>query len=358
MLEPLWTKPRQNTPAPGVHGPIANAKASPVHTALASLALPAQAPVPQDNPMTPQKIALGKQLYFDPRLSSTGTISCDSCHNAAGNGTDNRKLSQGVNGQLDTPRNTPTVFNAAFDAVQFWDGRAPSLEAQAKGPITNPKEMGMHDGKELANRLKGIPGYRTAFQQVFGGNDPITFDNVTKAIAAYERTLLTPDSPFDRYARGDANAISPAAQRGFQLVQSEGCMSCHSGAMFNGPQSTMGQGSYQKFPVYTHNEYVKKYHLMDHMGRYRVTHKSADKHMWKVQSWRNVALTAPYFNNGSVPTLDEAVRVMAKTQLDKDLTTTQVNEIVAFLNSLTGQFPQQTLPHLPQTPNGTLLTSR
>jgi len=325
--------------------------------ALRALVLPAKPPVPADNPMTPAKVALGKELFFDPRLSSTGTISCNSCHNVMGNGTDNRKFSQGVNGVLDTDRSTPTVFNAAFLSVQFWDGRAPSLEAQAKGPILNPKEMGMSNGEEVAARIRAVPGYRVQFKQVFKGAQPVTFDNITRAIAAYERTLITPNSPFDRYARGDKNAISPAARRGFSLVQEVGCTSCHSGPLFNGPQMPMGQGFFMQFPTYTNNKYVAEYHLMAHFGRYQVTHKPADKHMWVVQSWRNVALRAPYFNNGSVNTLSEAVRVMAKVQLNKTLTTMQVRDIVAFLDSLTGQFPRQTMPRLPAIENTALPVS-
>ncbi|MHB8255213.1 MAG: cytochrome-c peroxidase [Acidiferrobacter sp.] len=325
--------------------------------ALRALVLPAKPPVPADNPMTPAKVALGKELFFDPRLSSTGTISCDSCHNVMGDGTDNRKFSQGVNGTLDTDRNTPTVFNAAFLSVQFWDGRAASLEAQAKGPLLNPKEMGMTNGKEVAARIDAIPGYRAQFKKVFKGAQPVTFNNITKAIATYERTLITPNSPFDRYARGNKNAISPAARKGFMLVQQVGCTACHSGPMFNGPQLPMGQGFFMRFPTYTNNKYVAEFHLMAHLGRYQVTHNPADKHMWIVQSWRNVALTAPYFNNGSVNTLPQAVRVMAKVQLNKTLTAVQVRDIVAFLDSLTGQFPRQTMPRLPMTENTALPVS-
>jgi len=325
--------------------------------ALRALVLPAKPPIPADNPMTPAKVALGKELFFDPRLSSTGTISCDSCHNVMGDGTDNRKFSQGVNGRLDTNRSTPTVFNAAFLSVQFWDGRAASLEAQAKGPLLNHKEMGMLNGPAVAARIQAIPGYRAQFKRVFKGTHPVTFNNIAKAIAAYERTLITPNSPFDRYARGDKNAISPTAQKGFMLVQELGCTSCHSGPLFNGPHMPMGQGFFMKFPTYTNNQYVAKYHLMAHLGRYQVTHNPADKHMWIVQSWRNVALRAPYFNNGSVNTLSQAVRVMAKVQLDKTLTPVQVRDIVAFLDTLTGELPNQAMPRLPSTENTALTVS-
>lgn len=341
----------------GLSGPTAYAGQTLSPQALRALVLPAKPPIPADNPMTPAKVALGKELFFDPRLSSTGTISCDSCHNVMGDGTDNRKFAQGVDGRLDTDRSTPTVFNAAFLSVQFWDGRAASLEAQAKGPLLNHKEMGMPNGAAVAARIQAIPGYRAQFKRVFKGAHPVTFDNITKAIATYERTLITPNSPFDRYARGDKNAISPAARKGFMLVQQVGCTSCHSGPLFNGPQMPMGQGFFMKFPIYTNNKYVAEYHLMAHLGRYQVTHNPADKHLWVVQSWRNVALLAPYFNNGSVNTLSQAVRVMAKVQLDKTLTPVQVRDIVAFLDTLTGQFPHQTMPRLPSTENTALVMS-
>lgn len=326
--------------------------------ALRGLVLPNKPPVPAGDPMTPAKISLGKELYFDPRLSSTGTVSCNSCHNVMGTGTDNRKFSQGVNGRLDTSRSTPTVFNAAFLSVQFWDGRAASLEAQAKAPILNPKEMGMPNGQAVAARIDAIGGYRRQFKRVFGGPRPVSFDHIAQAVATYERTLVTPDSPFDRYAKGDRNAISPEARKGFVDVQELGCTACHSGPMFNGPKTPMGQGFFMKFPIYTNNKYVAEYHLMAHLGRYKVTHKAADKHMWIVQSWRDVALRAPYFNNGSVDTLSQAVRVMARVQLDKKLTVPQVHEIVAFLDTLTGRPPRQTMPQLPVTLNTALPLNR
>lgn len=327
-----------------------------MHSAWAQGVLPAKVPVPQDDPMTPAKIALGKQLYFDPRLSLTGTVSCNSCHNLMTNGTDNRSVSTGVRGALGS-RNSPTVFNAAFHSVQFWDGRAATLEDQAKGPIGNPVEMGMPHGSVEVARVKQIPGYRPEFEKVFGDNNPITLDNITKAIATFERTLVTPDSPYDRFVQGDKDALSPAAQHGLALVQSNGCTACHSGALFNGPQLPSGTGFYMKFPKNVNSAYVKKYDLMADPGRYAVTHKPADKHMWSVQSWRNIALTAPYFHNGSVQTLPEAVRVMESTETDKQLTDTEVADIVAFLNSLTGQPPIVAMPRLPETPGATVIPS-
>lgn len=320
--------------------------------------LPAKVPVPADNPMTPEKIELGKQLYFDPRLSVDGTVSCNSCHNVMSSGTDNRPVSVGVAGQKGG-RSAPTVWNSAFLSAQFWDGRAATLEDQAKGPILNPIEMGMPSPEAAVDRIKSIPGYNAQFKQVFGGSNPVTYDNIAKAIAAYERTLVTPNSAFDRYMKGDKKALSPAAQRGMKLAQSVGCTACHNGPNFAGPASLpVGQGFYQKFPTFTGNDYVTKYKLMDDKGRFEVTKDKADQHMWRVPTWRNVALTAPYFHNGSVATLDEAVRVMAKTQLNKDLTNEQVADLVAFLNSLSGEFPKQTLPRLPDTPNTSLVADR
>jgi cytochrome c peroxidase len=325
---------------------------------IASLALfaqmPSQVPIPKDNPQTAAKIELGKQLYFDPRLSSTGTVSCNSCHNVMTNGTDNRPVSMGVGGKLGD-RNAPTVFNAAFHSVQFWDGRAPSLEEQAKGPPLNPVEMGMSDGEAVAARVRAIPGYRRHFAEVFGGSQPVSFDHVAQAIASFERTLITPNSAYDRFMRGDKRALTSSAKRGLELFQSAGCAGCHSGPMLNGPSTPQALGFYMKFPMYTNNEYVQRYHLAGDVGRNEVTHQNADKHLFVVPSLLNVALTAPYFHNGSVKNLDEAVQVMAKAQLDMGLTPQQVVDISAFLGSLTGEFPSITMPRLPETPNSTLL---
>lgn len=320
-------------------------------SAQAFEALPATVPVPADNPMSKAKVELGKQLFFDPRLSVDGTISCNSCHNVMASGTDNRPVSVGVAGQRGG-RSAPTVWNAAFLTAQFWDGRAATLEDQAKGPILNPVEMGMPSPQAAVERIKAIPGYAEQFKVVFGGGDPVSYDNIAKAIGAYERTLITRDSAFDRYMKGDKKAISAQARRGMKLVEDTGCTGCHNGPNFAGPTSLpMGQGFYQNFPTFTDNEYVKKYRLDKDQGRYEATKDDADKHMWRVPTWRNVALTAPYFHNGAVATLDEAVRVMAKTQLNKDLSDEQVAEIVAFLNTLSGEFPPQSLPRLPATPN-------
>lgn len=331
-----------------------------ISSAYAFGEFPSKVPVPANNPMTKAKVALGKQLYFDPRLSESGAVSCDSCHRVESNGTDNLPLSFGVFGRVDRPRNTPTVYNSAFNTVQFWDGRANSLEQQAEGPIQNPVEMGMHP-KMVIDRLEEIPEYRKEFAEVFGGKNPITFSDTVKAIATYERTLITPNGPYDRYVKGNKSALDASAKAGLSLFKDMGCASCHAGPMFDNPGTPMGTGFYQKFPLQASNAicapYEKQYDFMKDKGRGAVTHKPAEDHFFRVPSLRNVALTAPYFHNGSVKTLGEAVRVMAACQLGKKLTDRQVKDTVAFLDSLTGKFPKETLPHLPQTPNTTSLMS-
>jgi cytochrome c peroxidase len=317
-------------------------------------ALPAQAPAPADNPTTGDKVELGRMLYLDPRFSSTGTVSCNSCHNVMLGGEDNRSVSMGVHGKTGG-RSAPTVWNSAFNSSQFWDGRAATLEDQAKGPVTNPIEMGMNELEEAMNRVRDIPGYRPWFEKAFPGKNSMTAENAAKAVAAYERTLITPGSAYDRYVKGDKGAMTEQQVRGMNSFASNGCVACHSGAAFNGPSSEPGTGFFMKFPVYSDNDYVRKYDLVTDAGRHAVTTNVADRNVWKVPTLRNIALTAPYFHNGSVKTLDEAVRVMAKTQLNLDLDDTQTSDIVAFLNSLSGPFPEQPMPHLPPTPGRTIV---
>jgi len=324
--------------------------------AIASELLPKIVPAPADNPTTADKVKLGKQLYFDPRLSVDGTVSCNSCHNIMASGTDNRPTSAGVKGQRGG-RNAPTVWNAAFMTAQFWDGRAATLEDQAKGPPLNPIEMGMPSEAALVERLNAIPGYVTQFKAVFGGKDAVSYNNMAKAIAAFERTLITRNSPYDRYLAGDKSAMPEQALRGMKVFEQSGCNACHNGPNFAGPISLpTGQGFYQKFPTFD-SKYVKQYNLSEDKGRYEVTKDKADMHMWKVQTLRNVAVTAPYFHNGSVKTLNEAVHVMAKTQLNLDLSDKDAADLVAFLESLTGQFPEITLPRLPETDGNSLVGS-
>jgi cytochrome c peroxidase len=314
-------------------------------------ALPAQPPTPADNPTTPAKVELGKMLYFDPRLSSTGTVSCFSCHNVMEGGDDHRSTSVGVHGQIGG-RNAPTVWNAAFLSVQFWDGRAPTLEAQAKGPIANPIEMGMMG--LAVDRIKLIPGYQSIFEQVFGPDKPISDDTIAMAIAAYERTLITPNSPYDRFVKGDKKALSKQQQRGMQTFADTGCVACHSGPNFSGPTLPLGTGFFMKFPTYPNSPYVAQYRLLDDGGKAVGTGTIEDQNMWRVPTLRNLTYTAPYLHNGLVKSLPEAVRVMAATQLDKKLSDTQVSDIVAFLEGLTGEFPEQMMPRLPPTPGNML----
>jgi cytochrome c peroxidase len=322
-------------------------------------ALPKKAPAPADNPITPAKIELGRKLYFDPRLSHDGTVSCNSCHNVMSAGDDGRATSAGIRGQ-NGGRSAPTVWNSAFLSVQFWDGRANSLEDQAKGPLTNPIEMGMPSHDLVVGRIREIPGYIKEFEKAFGGKGPetVTIDHVAKAIATYERTLITPDTPYDQYVRGNKKALSEQQVRGMKLVETTGCLSCHMGSNFSGPALPVGTGFYQKFPVYPDADIEKKYQFTKDLGRAAVTKNDAEKNFYRVPTWRNVALTAPYFHNGAVATLDEAVRVMAKTQLNKTLTDAEVADIVAFLNGLGGNFPEQKMPRLPETPNRSLVVSQ
>lgn len=314
--------------------------------------LPGKAPEPADNPTTPAKVKLGKILFLDPRLSSTGTVSCNSCHNVMAGGEDNRPVAAGVHGKTGG-RSAPTVWNSAFNSVQFWDGRAKSLEDQARGPVTNPIEMGMKSWDDVVARLKQIPEYPQLFKAAFGNDAEITEDNAVKAIAAYERTLITPNSPYDKYVKGNKTALNDQQVKGMKTFAEVGCINCHSGPAFNGPELPEGQGFFMKFPTFDNPYFEGKYKFKDDMGRYEVTKKEEDKHMFKVPTLRNVALTAPYFHNGAVKTLDEAVKVMAKLQLNKDLSKQQIDDIVAFLNALSGPFPKQEMPRLPATPGKT-----
>lgn len=310
------------------------------------LALPVVPMVPADNPQTAAKIELGKQLFFDPRFSSTGTVSCNSCHNLMAGGEDSRTTSMGVHG-LAGPRNAPTVWNSAFHSVQFWDGRAASLEEQAKGPVVAQVEMGMRSLDEAIARVRRIPGYVEQFDQVFGGKDTVTVDNAARAVAAFERTLITPGSAYDRHAQGDLAALTDQQKQGLKRFNELGCTGCHRPPAFTGPW--LPGGFFVTFPFHD-SPYVMKYNLRDDKGRETVTGDPADKHKYRVPTLRNVALTAPYFHNGAVASLDEAVRVMAASQLGTKLNDRDVADIVAFLGALTGPFPALALPRLPATP--------
>jgi len=317
--------------------------------------MPERPPVPKDNPSTEAKVELGKMLYFDPRLSSTGTVSCNSCHDVMRGGDDARPTSMGVDGQIG-PRNAPTVWNAAFLSVQFWDGRADTLEDQAKGPMTNPKEMGMPTHTAVIERIEKIPGYRAKFEEAFGKGEGVNIENAVKAIAAYERTLITPDTPFNLYLKGDKSALSETQVQGMKKFMETGCTTCHSGPVLAGPEMQLGQGFFMPFPTFKDNPDVAKYKLMEDTGRFSVTHNDTDKHLWRVPTLYNVALTAPYFHTGLVNSLDEAVRVMARTQLNRDLTAEDSRAIATFLGSLSAtRFPAQTLPRLPLAPGESVI---
>lgn len=310
-------------------------------------ALPEVAPAPEDNPTTAAKVTLGKMLFMDPRFSSTGTVSCNSCHNVMEGGDDSRTFSMGVHGKTGG-RNAPTVWNSAFHSVQFWDGRADLLEDQAKGPVTNPVEMGVSEIEQAMDKVRAIPGYKPYFDEAFG-KDSMTVDNAAKAVAAFERTLITPNSAYDKYVKGDKKAMTAEQVRGMETFASTGCTSCHSGGAFNGPKMEFGQGFYAKFPTFADNKYNDRYKLSADKGRESATRNAADAHMYRVPTLRNITDTAPYFHNGSVNDLSEAVRVMAKTQLNKDLSDKDVKDIVAFLAALTGPYPEIMMPRLPAT---------
>ena len=319
-------------------------------------ALPDVAPAPADNPTTDAKVTLGKMLFMDPRFSSTGTVSCNSCHNVMEGGDDSRTFSMGVHGKTGG-RNAPTVWNSAFHSVQFWDGRADLLEDQAKGPVTNPVEMGVPEIEQAMDKVRAIPGYKPYFEKAFG-KDSMTVVNAAKAVASFERTLITPNSPYDKYVKGDKKAMSAQQVRGMQTFASTGCASCHSGAAFNGPKMEFGQGFYSKFPTFADNAYNKKYDLSADKGREEATGEVADAHMFRVPTLRNITDTAPYFHNGSVNDLSEAVALMAKTQLNKDLSDKEVKDIVSFLSALTGSYPEITMPRLPATSGFSLVADK
>lgn len=319
--------------------------------------LPAQVPLPEDNPLSDVKIALGKQLYFDRRLSLTGTVSCNSCHNVMAGGQDDRPVSAGALGKSGR-RNAPTVWNVAFQTVLYWDGRARSLEEQLHSHFLDDTVMAMPDAGEVRKRLAQIPGYRDEFAQAFGDDGAVSLDNTAKAIASYIRTLTTPDSTFDRYIRGDQQALPESAKRGLERFREIGCMSCHFGVNFAGPAPgpylKMGDGFYELFPNFVGSEYDARYKLTDDLGRYDFSRDPGERRMFRLPALRNIALTGPYFHNGSVTTLSEAVRVMARTELNVTPPDKEVADIVAFLESLTGRFPMQSLPQLPPAPHETI----
>lgn len=270
-------------------------------------ALPKEAPSPADNPTTAAKVALGRRLFFEKKLSADGSLSCSSCHDLfAKGGGDGLSRARGIARQSGS-RNTPTVWNAAFQAVLFWDGRAPSLEEQAGGPILNPIEMGLASAAEAERRLAADASYRADFAAVFGDDRPPSFGRLAQAIAAFERTLITPDTPYDRFVRGDETALDAAQLRGMALFETVGCVLCHRGANFSDASLLGGESARRLFPANA-TPYEDKYQLLLADGQ---------RGVWRVPSLRNVALTGPWLHNGAVDQLEEVVRIMAGAQLGR-----------------------------------------
>ncbi len=301
--------------------------------------LPTAAPKP-DNPAAAAKIELGKTLYFDTKLSQSGNVSCNSCHSLATFGVDNLPTSPGDAGEHGD-RNSPTVLNAALHAAQFWDGRADDIEAQAGMPVLNPVEMAIPSRQFLVDRLSEYPDYELGFAKAFPGEEGgLTYRNIQRALAAFERTLLTP-SRFDSYLEGDRSALTSAEKEGLKTFIGYGCAACHNGV-------TLGGHIFRKFGlsddywVHTRSPKVDE-------GRFKVTGDAGDRYVFKVAALRNVAETWPYFHDGSVETLDQAVRVMVQLQIGVEMADEEVANLVAFLESLTGA-----LPETARTPSSTV----
>jgi cytochrome c peroxidase len=283
-------------------------------------------------------VELGKKLYFDPRLSKSGFISCNSCHNLSMGGTDNIPTSIGDHWQQG-PINAPTVLNSSLNLAQFWDGRAADLKAQAGGPIANPGEMAFTHTLAIGV-LESIPAYVREFKTVFG-KDKVDIDQVTLAIAEFEKTLVTPNSRFDQYLLGKDDALNADEKAGYKLFKDSGCVACH-----NGP--AVGGNSFQKMGIV---EPYKTKAAAD--GRVSVTGKDADRFNFKVPTLRNVEMTYPYFHDGAANTLTEAVETMGRIQLGKKFTKDENAKIVSFLKTLTGDQPSFTLPILPPSSDAT-----
>ncbi|MGJ0509565.1 MAG: cytochrome-c peroxidase [Methylocystis sp.] len=314
--------------------------------------IPKSAPALPDNPATPEKLALGKMLYFEPRLSESRSFACATCHNLSMGGVDGGALSAG-NAQL-AGREVQTVLNAVFNKSQYWDGRASDLKDQVVNSVmANPKAMLKTRGGPMAinptelaatkqheiEQLKLIPGYADAFRKAFPADaDPLVYDNIGRAIAVFEATLITPDAPFDRWLTGDDAALDDTQKAGLKLFIDKGCASCHNGV-------NVGGASYAKFGVVANPG--PEYLPAEDAGRYAVTKANADRYVFKVPSLRNVELTAPYFHTGSTFDLKKAVSVMADAQLGAKLSDDETTKIAAFLKTLTGKQPEIVLPILP-----------
>ena len=283
-----------------------------------------------DNVSTKEKVILGKTLYFDNRLSKNNTQSCNTCHNLDTYGVDNLPTSPGDNGIPGT-RNSPTVLNAALHTTQFWDGRDKTIEDQAGGPILNPDEMAIPNKQFLIDRLSKIDEYKTLFAQAFPDETkPITYINIQKAIGVFERELMTP-SRFDDYLAGNTSALTEIEKEGLESFINTGCITCHIG-------NVLGGNMFQKFGLYgDYWDYTNSKPIDN--GRFDVTQNESDKYIFKVPSLRNIDKTQPYFHDGSVEDLNESVVIMAKLELDKDLSEEETGKIVAFMGTLTGEVP-------------------
>jgi cytochrome c peroxidase len=289
------------------------------------------------NPLTEEKIALGRMLFYETRLSKSHQISCNSCHALDKYGMDNQSTSDGHKGQVGD-RNSPTVYNAAEQFVQFWDGRAADVEAQAKGPVMNPIEMAMPSEKQVAVVLKSMPEYVNMFQKAFPEEkEPINYENMAKAIGAFERKLVTP-SRWDKLLRGDQSALTNEEKAGFNSFMEAGCQTCHSGML-------LGGNMYQKLGL------VKSWPDSSDPGREKVTKNGFDHLVFKVPSLRNIEKTKPYYHNGKVELLEDAVARMGEYQLGKSLTPAQIQSIIAWLKTLTGDLPMEYIkpPELPKS---------
>ncbi len=313
-------------------------------TAFISLFKPLPAEMPSSsNPITPEKVTLGRMLYFEKRLSKNHDISCNSCHDLAKYGVDNEPTSPGHKGERGG-RNSPTSYNAAGHIAQFWDGRAADVEAQAKGPVLNPIEMAMPSEAAVLATLKSMPGYVDAFKAAFPGEaDPVTYDNFAKAVGAFERKLVTPDR-FDKFLAGDKTALTNLEQRGMTLFVTTGCATCHNGTY-------VGGAMYQKLGL------VKPWPKLEDVGRSEITKNEGEKYFFKVPSLRNIAKTGPYLHDGSVKDLRTMVSMMAEYQLGRTLEASDVDAIVAFLESMTGDLPADYIK-APELPKSTATTPK
>ncbi len=299
--------------------------------------IPATAPAQKDNPTSTDKVELGKMLFLDPRLSKSGFISCNSCHNLGTGGDDNLPTSVG-HGWQTGPRNAPTVLNAVFNVAQFWDGRAEDLKAQAKGPIQAGVEMA-NTPENVVITLNSMPEYVERFKASFPGEaDPVSFDNMAKAIEVFEATLITPDSKFDKYLTGDPNALTADEKQGLKLFIDKGCASCHGGVNFGGqdyyPFGLVKQPGADILPP-------------EDKGRFAVTKTATDDYVFRAAPLRNIELTAPYFHSGQVWDLKQAVAIMGTAQLGATLDDKEAESIATFLKTLTGKQPVVEYPILP-----------